>query len=103
MIQQTTKLGALFPTCRIVEHATEADWLADRQSGIGASESASVFGCGYAGTSPMTVWASKVKGYRTEFSPDQLRRMNRGKKLEPIIADEFAEETGLEVIDPGRS
>lgn len=101
MIQQTTQLEALFPTCRITEHATEADWLADRQSGIGASESASVFGCGYAGTSPLTVWASKVKGYRPEFSADQLRRMNRGKKLEPIIAEEFAEETALEVIDPG--
>ena len=101
MIQQTTRLAALFPSCLIIEHECEADWLADRQTGIGASESASVFGHGYAGTSPWTVWASKVHGYRPEFSADQLRRMNRGKKMEPIIAEEFAEETGFEVIDPG--
>jgi putative phage-type endonuclease len=87
--------------CVIETHETEAEWLEARVSGIGASEVAAVFGCGYAGTSPVTVWASKTGGPRFEFSDEQLRRMNRGKKLEPVIASEFTEETGLECFDPG--
>jgi putative phage-type endonuclease len=87
--------------CLIETHETEAEWLEARKSGIGASEVASVFGCGYANTSPITVWAAKTGGPRMEFSDEQLRRMNRGKKLEPVIASEFAEETGLECYDPG--
>lgn len=87
--------------CDVIECASREEWLAIRRSGIGASESASVFGVGYAGTSPVTLWASKTKGYEPEFAPDQLRRMNRGKLMEPIIAQEFSEDTGLAIHDPG--
>lgn len=87
--------------CSVEMCETEAEWLAARTSGIGASEVAAVFGCGYAGTSPVTVWASKTGGPRVEFSAEQLRRMARGKKLEPVIASEFTEETGLTAHDPG--
>lgn len=80
---------------------TEADWLESRKTGIGASEVAAVFGCGYAGTSPITVWAAKTGGPQVEFDEAALKRMNRGKRLEPYIAAEFAEETGLETVDPG--
>lgn len=87
--------------CLIEMHETEEQWLESRVTGIGASEVASIFGCGYAGTSPVTVWASKTGGPRIEFSEEQLRRMNRGKKLEPVVASEFEEETGLVAVDPG--
>lgn len=82
-------------------HRTEAEWLECRKSGIGASEVAAIFGCGYANQSPITVWNSKVGGPQPEIPKDQLRRMARGKKLEPVIAGEFEIETGLKALDPG--
>lgn len=86
----------------IVEfHDTEAEWLESRKTGIGASEVASIFGVGYASSSPITVWASKTGAAKQEFDEETLKRMNRGKRLEPYIAAEFAEETGLETVDPG--
>ncbi len=87
--------------CQIEIHETEAEWLEARKTGIGASEVASVFGCGYANTSPITVWAAKTGGPRMEFDEATIRRMNRGHKLEPVIASEFTEETGLACFDPG--
>lgn len=82
-------------------YETEAEWLEARKSGIGASEVASIFGCGYANTSPITVWSSKIGGPRIEFDAAALRRMNRGKKLESVIASEFEEETGYPTANPG--
>lgn len=76
-------------------------WLDARCTFIGASEVASVFGVGYAGTSPITVWASKTGGPVVEFDEATTKRMNRGRKMEPIIADYFTEETGLVCTDPG--
>lgn len=85
----------------VEEYESESDWLEARKSFIGASEVAAIFGVGYASQSPITVWASKTDGPRQEIPAEQLRRMNRGKKLEPIIAGEFEQETGLTAIDPG--
>ncbi len=81
-------------------YATEPEWLEARKSGIGASEVASIFGCGYANTSPITVWAGKIGGPQIELDAAALRRMRRGKKMEPIIASEFEDETGLVAVDP---
>lgn len=80
---------------------SEADWLEARKSGIGASEVSAIFGVGYANQSPITVWNSKVGGPQPEIPAEQLRRMARGKKLEPVIASEFEAETGLIAVDPG--
>lgn len=77
------------------------DWLEARKTGIGASEVASIFGVGYADTSPITVWAEKTGQAKPEFDESTLRRLNRGKRLEPYIALEFSEETGLKTSDPG--
>lgn len=100
MIQQTTIKPATWKT--IVEtHDTESEWLEARKTGIGASEVAAIFGVGYANQSPMTVWANKTGAAELEFSVEQLRRMKRGKKLEPVIASEFEDETGLFANDPG--
>jgi predicted phage-related endonuclease len=62
---------------------------------------ASIFGVGYANTSPITVWAEKTGAAKQEFDAATLKRMNRGKRLEPYIAMEFEEETGFETVDPG--
>lgn len=85
----------------IETHDTESEWLEARKTGIGASEVAAIFGVGYANQSPVTVWANKVGAGELPIEPEQLRRMKRGKKLEPVIASEFEEETGLFANDPG--
>lgn len=100
MNASTSITPAVWP-CLVEIHETEEQWLEARKTGIGASEVASVFGCGYANTSPITVWSSKTGGPRMEFDAATIRRMNRGHKLEPVIASEFTEETGLECFDPG--
>jgi putative phage-type endonuclease len=81
---------------------TESDWLDARSNWIGASESAAILGHGYEGQSPLTIWSSKTGGPKLPIEPSLLRLMERGKKMEPIIADEFASETGLPIRDPGR-
>lgn len=87
--------------CRIATYQTRQEWLEARRSMIGASESASVFGVGYANQSPLTVWASKRGIDQPEPEPAQLRRMAIGSRMEPIIAELFTEDTGLETMDPG--
>lgn len=82
-------------------HDTREQWLETRKTGIGASEVASIFGVGYASSSPITVWAEKTGAAKQEFDEATLKRMERGRRLEPYIAAEFSEETGLETIDPG--
>ena len=82
-------------------HETRGEWLEARRSGIGASESPGIFGVGYAQQSPVTIWSSKTGGPEVEFDAAALKRMNRGKKMEPIIADEFAAEVGFPIGDPG--
>jgi len=80
---------------------TQEQWLERRKDGIGASEVAAIFGCGYANQSPVTVWAAKTGGPIPEITPEQQRRFDRGHRMEPVIAQEFEVETGLECYDPG--
>jgi putative phage-type endonuclease len=77
------------------------EWLQARNRGIGASEVAAIFGCGYESASPVTVWAEKTGQAAQEFDEATLKRLNRGKRLEPYIAMEFSEETSLATVDPG--
>lgn len=72
-------------------------WHATRSTGIGGSDIASIVGSGY--LSPYAVWAQKT-------DPDAHAttgnlQMRRGNALEPIVAEEFATETGLELTDTG--
>ena len=77
---------------------TRADWLRERRMGIGASDSAALYGES-PWQSPMSLWAEK-RGLTapTDESkiPDYIKW---GLKLEPLIALAFAEDTGREVID----
>lgn len=87
--------------CHRKVFASEAEWVDGRKSFIGASEVASVFGVGYAATSPLTVWWSKRGNEPPAFDDATRKRMALGKKMEPIISDLFTDETGLPCHDPG--
>ena len=86
--------------CKVVELSNESEWLEMRRFGIGASDTASIFGVGYAGSSPVTVWESKT-GEPREIEPALRRLFDRGHRMEPVIAAEYVAETGHEVVDPG--
>jgi putative phage-type endonuclease len=81
----------------IERYDTEADWLAARRRGIGASEAAAVLGLSKF-LSPMDVWSDKV-GLAEPRA--ELERMKWGKRLQRPIAEGYAEETRRTLIDPG--
>lgn len=95
----TTRPEALVdPAMATVErYNTEADWLAARRRGIGASEAAAVLGLSKF-LSPMDVWSDKV-GLAEPRA--ELERMKWGRRLQRPIADGYAEETRRTLIDPG--
>lgn len=73
-------------------------WLAARKSGIGGSEVASLFGCGF--RSALEVYTDKLGlGEEPETEPEFMRW---GKLLEPVILNEFARETGRRVEHGGQ-
>lgn len=69
-------------------------WLAHRRLGIGGSDVAPI--CGLSKyNSPMSVYLDKIG----ELAPlEDNPKMAAGRRLEPLIADWFAEETGLKVM-----
>jgi putative phage-type endonuclease len=73
---------------------THDDWLGFRRQGIGGSDCAAI--CGLSRyNSPLGVYMDKIG----EMPPlEDNPRMKAGRKLEPFIADWFAEETGYKVM-----
>lgn len=80
----------------------EASWVEARRSVIGASDTAGIFGVGYASQSPVTIWSSKTGGEEAPIPPEERKRMDRGKRMEPVVVDEFANEYGKTIFEPGR-
>jgi putative phage-type endonuclease len=74
------------------------EWLQARRRSIGASESAAIFGLGYASQSPLTIWASKVHG---EEDFEETARMKIGKLIEPALRTIFADQNGIDCESPG--
>jgi len=74
------------PGCVIEVYPDIPEWLEARNSVIGASESASIFGLGYADESPMTVWARK-RGLLQ--SKDDTEVIECGRVLQPSIIELF--------------
>jgi len=74
------------PGCVLEVYRTQEDWLGARNSVIGASESASIFGVGYADESPMTVWARK-RGILESKEDTEL--LECGRVLQPAIIELF--------------
>lgn len=77
-------------TC--ITEADHEDWLAERRRSIGASEAATVLG--------LNPWDSPLRLYlmKTGALPpvEESPAMRLGKKMEPVIASLYQEETGCE-------
>jgi putative phage-type endonuclease len=71
--------------------ADRAEWLAQRQAGIGSSDIAGVLGQS-TWASPYSVWWSKV-GPVTDDEPTE--QMKWGIRLEPVICEAWSERTGI--------
>lgn len=70
-------------------------WLESRRLGIGASDVADLYGLGFKGRGPHTLYASKVDPIPDyEPLPERLRT---GLELEPCIAARYEERTGFKV------
>ena len=77
--------------------APRSEWLAARRRGIGGSDALAVLGLSpYA--SRYTVWADK-SGLLPE--KDDSEAMKWGRLLEPIIAEQFTEQTGIPTASCG--
>lgn len=71
----------------------QKEWLALRRAGVGASEVSAVLGQS-SWASPFTIWGQKLG---TIDPPEQTEAMVWGNKLEELILEAFAEETGRKV------
>ena len=68
-------------------------WLAERRNGIGGSDVPVLLGASPYG-SPYEVWLSKVQ---PQDDTGQTEAMLRGHRLEPVLAQWFSDDTGIEV------
>jgi putative phage-type endonuclease len=68
-------------------------WLAERQKGLGGSDTSAVFGINQY-TSPIRLWLDKTG--RADEVPDN-DFMEWGRRLEPVAADWFSDHYGMEV------
>jgi len=74
---------------------TRAEFLAERQTGVGGSDAASVFSLPPYGCA-RRLWYEK-RGTPADNERDVTGPMIRGQKLEAIIAEEYAERTGRQI------
>ena len=77
-----------------VDEATREDWLKMRECGLGGSDALAASGLSPY-KSPYALWLEKTG--MVEFPDEDNELMQWGRRLEPVIADAFAEETGLAV------
>ena len=75
---------------------TREEWLAERRTGLGSSDAPIIAGVSRWKT-PFQLWAEKV-GLPT-VEPDG-EWLEWGLRLEPLIAEKYAEETGRRLVDP---
>lgn len=88
------------PDAEIVCAEDEQEWLAARKNFITASDVAVILGH-HPHKSALTLYNEKIG----LIEPDDVSNnepVKWGRRLEPIIADAYAEETGRGLIDPGR-
>lgn len=84
------------PTARLLlpADASHEEWLRIRRTGIGGSDIAAILGLDKR-RGPRRVYAEKMG-----FSEPENDYMRWGRRLEPVIAEGFAEETGLATAMP---
>ncbi|MDX3109714.1 YqaJ viral recombinase family nuclease [Nonomuraea angiospora] len=101
MSSQVTDL--LTPTARLLAPAglPRDEWLEVRRQGIGGSDVAAILGMDKR-RGPLHVYLDKRGELEERREPKLDRSARRGQKLESLVAELFAEETGLTVADsPG--
>lgn len=76
------------------------DWLAQRRNRIQASDTASIFGLGFADQNAWTVWQSKVEKPMIEQVNTEEKHLAIGLAMEPALREIFRIETGYEVEPP---
>ena len=79
-----------------MNHEEREKWLAERKTGIGASEVAGILGLS-PWDNPVSIWARK-KNLVPE-KPDSLR-FKVGRKMEGPIAELYAERAGVQLVKP---
>lgn len=83
-------------------YESREEWLLARRSGIGASETPTLFGVGYANQSPLSVYESKMSDLPPPPVDARLaKRLRIGKQMEPVLREIFRDEKGMEVVDAG--
>lgn len=91
------------PTARVTlpAGAPEADWHAVRATGVGGSDVAAILGMDrYRG--PLHVWQAKCGDVREDRDVRLDRAARRGHRLEGLVAEFFAEDSGCTVVEtPG--
>jgi putative phage-type endonuclease len=84
----------------LTDYETRPKWLAARMNGIGASESAALFGISPWSTT-LKLWALKTgKLPQEDFTADR-EWLDWGNILEPLIANRYAEVTGSKIWQGG--
>ncbi|QIJ62602.1 endonuclease [Streptomyces sp. JB150] len=95
--------GPVTPTARLLlpAGAPEDVWSETRRQGVGGSDVAAILGMdSYGGA--LRVWLEKTGQARSERDARLERSARRGHALEGLVAEFFAEESGLTVLDsPG--
>lgn len=92
-----------FPTARLLlpAGAPEDAWHAVRRAGVGGSDVAAILGMD-PHRGPLGVWNDKCGSARPEQDQRLDRSARRGHRLEGLVAEFFAEDTGCTVIgSPG--
>jgi putative phage-type endonuclease len=80
----------------VLQHASRARWLARRRKGITATDAAALLGY-HPWKTPLGVWLDKVQ---PEPDRDPTYAMVRGRALEPLLAAEYARQTGAIIEKP---
>jgi predicted phage-related endonuclease len=83
----------------IEQYQSRAEWLAARNRGVGGSESACLFGCGW--SSEYVLWAKKIGAFIEPEIDDRFMPTGIGRYLEPAIARMYADATGFDCNNPG--
>lgn len=79
---------------------TRAEFLAERRTGIGSSDAASLMNVGYG--CKRRLWYDKV-GVPADYERETTKGMKLGKLMEPYFIQEYREATGREVQETGES
>lgn len=82
--------------------APRADWLRERKTGLGSSDIAGVLGQS-SWASAYSIWWDKVRPDVNTEDDGGTEQMRWGQLLEPVIADEWSQRTGVETSRLGLS